>query len=78
MFISDDNLGFVGTINLDYRSLTHHYECGALLYKNECLKDIRADFEHIFEVSQYITDDFKLSRRARLLNAVLAVFRALF
>jgi len=78
MFISDDILGFVGTINLDYRSLTHHYECGALLYKNECLKDIRADFEHIFEVSQFITDDFKLSRRARLLNAVLAVFRALF
>lgn len=78
MLISDDHLGFVGTINMDYRSLTHHYECGAVLYKNECLKDIHADFEHIFEVSQLIDDNFKLSVGARLVNAILAVFRALF
>lgn len=78
MFISDDDLGFVGTINLDYRSLTHHYECGALLYKQECLKDIHEDFEHIFEVSQLIDDSFKLSFGAKLINAILAVFRVMF
>ena len=78
MLISDDIFGFVGTINLDYRSLTHHYECGATLYKMDCLKDIKADFEHIFEVSERIGDDFKLSKGAKLLNAVLAVFRVLF
>ena len=78
MLICDDVVAFVGTINMDYRSLTHHYECGALLYKNPCLEDIKADFEHIFEVSEYIDDNFKLSRGAKLINAVLAVFRALF
>ena len=78
MLISDDIVGYVGTINLDYRSLTHHYECGAVLYKNECLNDIHADFEHIFEVSQLIDDNFKLSLGAKLINAILAVFRALF
>ena len=77
MLITDDDLGFVGTINLDYRSLTHHYECGAVLYKNECLKDIHEDFEHIFEVSQLIDDNFKLSFGAKLINIVVAVFRAM-
>ena len=78
MLVCDDDVAFVGTINLDYRSLTHHYECGALLYKNDCIADIRADFDHIFEVSQYIDDTFKLSLGAKLLNAVLAIFRTLF
>ncbi len=77
-YLCDDVIGFVGTINLDYRSLTHHYECGAIIYKHECLKDIKEDFEHIFSISQYIDDSFKLSVGAKLVNALLAVFRALF
>ena len=78
MLVSDDDVGFVGTINLDYRSLTHHYECGALLYKTPCLKDIRKDFDHIFEISTLIDDNFKLSFGAKFINAILSVFRALF
>ena len=78
MLLSDGDMGFVGTINLDFRSLTHHFECGAVLYKNPCLQDLSADFDHIFEVSQLIDDSFKLSFGAKLINAVLAVFRALF
>ncbi len=30
--VADDKYAFVGTINCDYRSLYHHFECGALLY----------------------------------------------
>ena len=78
MCVSDDTVGFVGTINMDFRSLTHHYECGALLYGHECLKDIKADFENMFGVSQKIDDTFKLSFGAKLLVALLAVFRVLF
>ncbi len=78
MLVSDDDLAFVGTINLDFRSLAHHYECGAVLYKQPCIQDIRDDFDHIFEVSQLIDDSFKLSFGAKLINAVLAVFRVLF
>lgn len=78
MLISDDDVGFVGTINMDYRNLTHHFECGAVLYKAPCLRDIRDDFENIFTVSQLIDDNFKLSAGAKLINALLAVFRALF
>ena len=77
-YLCDDVIGFVGTINLDYRSLTHHFECGAIIYKHKCLKDIHDDFEQIFSVSELIDDNFKLSVGARLINAILAVFRALF
>ena len=52
--IVDDRFAAVGTINLDYRSLVHHYENAVLLYKTESIADIRKDFEEIFEQSQEI------------------------
>ncbi|MGZ9836647.1 cardiolipin synthase [Streptococcus sp. V940] len=55
--IVDDRFAVVGTINLDYRSLVHHYENAVLLYKTESIADIRQDFEEIFEVSQEIFSD---------------------
>ena len=78
MCISDDIVGFIGTINMDFRSLTHHFECGATIYGHECLKDMKADFENVFEASQYIDDSFKLSFGAKLVNALLALFRVMF
>ena len=44
VFVSDDVKAVVGTINLDYRSLYHHFECATYMYKTECLKDIKADY----------------------------------
>ena len=44
VFVSDDIKATVGTINLDYRSLYHHFECGTYLYKTDCIPDIEADF----------------------------------
>ena len=55
--IVDDRFVAVGTINLDYRSLVHHYENAVLLYKTESIADIRKDFEGIFEQSQEIFSD---------------------
>lgn len=55
--IVDDRFAAVGTINLDYRSLVHHYENAVLLYKTESIADIRKDFEGIFEQSQEIFPD---------------------
>lgn len=42
--VSDDKVAFVGTINCDYRSFYHHFECGALLYNTASIADIKADF----------------------------------
>ena len=55
--IVDDRFAAVGTINLDYRSLVHHYENAVLLYKTESIADIRKDFEETFEQSQEIFSD---------------------
>ena len=55
--IVDDRFAAVGTINLDYRSLVHHYENAVLLYKTESIADVRKDFEGIFEQSQEIFSD---------------------
>ena len=43
-FVCDDEEAVVGTINLDYRSLYHHFECAAYLWKNRAVADIERDF----------------------------------
>lgn len=42
--VADDKYAFVGTINCDYRSFYHHFECGALLYNTASIADLKADF----------------------------------
>ena len=37
MFVSDDSVATVGTVNLDYRSLYLHFECGVCLYNTESI-----------------------------------------
>ncbi len=44
MFVCDDESAVVGTINLDYRSLALHYECGAFMYKSSVVQKIKEDF----------------------------------
>ena len=44
VFVSDDDTAVVGTINLDYRSLYHHFECATYLYRVRCIAEIEADF----------------------------------
>ena len=44
VFVSDDVKAVVGTINLDYRSLYHHFECATYLYRVPCIADIERDF----------------------------------
>lgn len=44
-FTGDGEIGTVGSINLDYRSLYHHFECGILLYKTDSVKAVDDDFK---------------------------------
>ena len=45
VFVSDDDTATVGTINLDYRSLYLHFECGAFIYNNSEVDKIERDFQ---------------------------------
>ena len=42
--IADDRYAFIGTINMDYRSLFLHYECGAIIMDNPEIYKMRNDF----------------------------------
>jgi cardiolipin synthase len=53
-FVSDGKMAAVGTVNLDYRSLYLHFECGALLYGGRVIEDIVADCERVFAQSSEI------------------------
>ena len=55
LFVSDDREGVVGTINLDYRSLYHHFECAAYLYGVPCLADMEADYQATLEQCRTVT-----------------------
>ena len=43
-FVCDGREAVVGTINLDYRSLYHHFECAAYMQDVACIEEIRRDF----------------------------------
>lgn len=43
--VADDREAMVGTINLDYRSFYHHFECAAYMQGVDCIGDIEKDFE---------------------------------
>ena len=58
VFVADDKEAVVGTINLDYRSLYHHFECAAFLYDTPCISDIRADMEATMACSVLVEKDF--------------------
>ena len=77
VFLSDDLHAVVGTINLDYRSLRHHFECAAYLYDLPVLVDIKEDFLQTQEQCRriYLDDIRKFSRLSRLF-AYLTKFAA--
>lgn len=50
--VSDDEIGTIGTVNLDYRSLFLHYECNSLFYNAQILKDIKEDMKNICDISK--------------------------
>ena len=55
VFVSDNAKAVVGTINLDYRSLYHHFECATYMYKTTCISDIEADFQQTLTKCRAVT-----------------------
>jgi cardiolipin synthase len=57
VFVSDDCKAVVGTINMDYRSLYHHFECAAYLYESACIPAIEADFQKTLSLCRPVTKE---------------------
>ena len=57
-FVCDDEIATVGTINMDFRSLYLHFECGIWMYRSSAVQQIREDAEKLFSESTRITTEF--------------------
>ena len=62
-FICDDQYATVGTVNLDFRSLYLHFECGAWMYRTPVIEDIK----------RVLLEDCKKSFARELFRAIMAL-----
>ncbi|MBO5373011.1 MAG: cardiolipin synthase [Lachnospiraceae bacterium] len=78
-FVCDDKIATVGTINLDYRSLYLHFECGVFMYCSQAVMQVKADVQNTIEKSQEITLEFCRERNLfiRMIQSVLRLFAPL-
>ncbi len=77
--ICDDELAIIGTINLDYRSMYHHFENAVWMYQTFVLPQIKEDFDETFEKSRLVTDELIREKHLSgyLFNAFLRLFSTL-
>ena len=78
-WVSDDKIGVCGTINLDYRSLYHHFENACVIYECDAVLDIKRDFEKDFKLCNEITEEYAQERSVvmRILDMILRLFAPL-
>ena len=78
-FVVDGQYAVVGTINLDYRSLYLHFECGVWIYNHPVIADVKRDFLETQEKSQQVLleETTRLSWLKRLWRAVLRLLAPL-
>ncbi len=55
VFLADGREAVVGTVNLDFRSFYHHFECATYIYGSSCISDISADFDETLKKSREVT-----------------------
>ncbi len=76
VFVADDQEAIVGTINLDYRSLYHHFECAAYMLDVPCIREIEADFQQTLRQCRRMTmeklknDKFSMKLTGAVLKAI--------
>lgn len=76
LFVADDRVATVGTVNMDYRSFILHFECGVWFAECSAVLSVRDHFLELLEDSRQITLSFwkKSSLFKRILRAVLHLF----
>lgn len=76
LFVSDDKIATVGTVNMDYRSFIFHFECGTWVCASDTVLDIKTQLEAVMEKSEEIIIE-KWKKRPLLLRckqAILHIF----
>lgn len=74
----DDNIGTIGTVNLDYRSLFLHFECNSLFYKSSILDELKIDMIETQKKCKEVKEkDIKKGYFHRVFDAILRIFAPL-
>ena len=73
--VADGIAGVVGTINLDYRSFVHHYECGVYMYDTLAVRQMYEDLTETCKKSKLLDGSFRLKLWEKLVCMVTYVFR---
>ena len=74
-YLADDDIAMIGTINLDYRSLVHHFENGVWMYRCDAIRDLKRDMEETLEKCIFVTPEMlKTSLLQRFICSVVRIF----
>ena len=79
--VSDDRIATCGTINLDYRSLYHHFEDGCVMYGTQSVLDMKADLDAVIARSTEVTGRYAEGGRnlfVRMFQCILRLAAPLF
>lgn len=78
-FVCDDEIATVGTVNLDFRSLYLHFECGIWMYRSAAVMQVKEDCMETFSCSEEMTLEFCRNRAlpVRILQSLLRLFAPL-
>jgi len=78
-FVVDDRYAVVGTINLDYRSLYLHFECGVWMYRTSSVEQVKKSTLKALEESEKITLEKvrSISQVKRMIRTILKIFAPL-
>lgn len=73
--VSDDRVATCGTINLDYRSLYHHFEDGCVMYQTHSVADVKNDLDQLIQRSREVTDRYRQGQRSIFLRIFHCLLR---
>lgn len=74
-YIADGKYAIVGTVNLDYRSLVHHFENGVWMYKTDSISDIKSDIDKTLDKCIEVSADMlKMGRISKLIRSFIRIF----
>ena len=71
MSIADDRIATCGTINLDYRSLYHHFENGCLFAYCSAVAEVKKDFEKTMAECREVTAEYMAPGAGRQLKQLI-------
>lgn len=77
MCVVDDEMATCGTINLDYRSLYHHFENGCFMAHCEAVLKIKEDMLKTMGESREVTDDYAKTDKKRIGQLIMRLFAGL-